>query len=100
MEWLIALFARLALLFIWLWTPLVDRAFHGGWLLPLLGILFLPLTTLAYILVSPSGSGVVGWGWLWIALAFLLDLGAHGYPARHAAQTRNRRTDKPQEVKW
>jgi len=36
-------FARLALIFVWVLTSLVNRAFHGGWLLPLLGILFLPL---------------------------------------------------------
>ena len=29
-------FARLALLVVWILTPLVNRAFHGGWLLPLL----------------------------------------------------------------
>lgn len=33
MIWFIALFARLALLVVWLSTPLVHRAFHGGWLL-------------------------------------------------------------------
>jgi hypothetical protein len=99
MEWLLAILARLALLFIWLWTPLVDRAFHGGWLLPLLGFLILPLTTLAYVLVSISGNGVVGWNWLWIILAFLLDLGAHSYPARHTIRARNKRNDMPQEVK-
>ena len=43
---LVAFFSRLALLVVWLTTPLVGRAFHGGWLLPLLGILLLPLTTL------------------------------------------------------
>ncbi len=83
---LIALFARLALLVVWVSTPLVDRAFHGGWLLPLLGIIFLPLTTLVYVLVYASGVGVTGWGWLWVVLAFLLDLGAHSsgaYTNRH-----------------
>jgi len=34
---LAALFARLALLVVWVSTPLVYRVFHGGWLLPLLG---------------------------------------------------------------
>ncbi len=59
----------------------------GGWLLPLLGILFLPLTTLVYVLVSAlSGSDVTGWGWLWVVLAFLLDLGVYGSPARRATQ--------------
>ncbi len=44
MSWLIALFARVALLVVWLATPLVNRAFQGGWILPLLGILILPIT--------------------------------------------------------
>jgi hypothetical protein len=84
---LAALFARLALLVLWVSTPLVNRTFHGGWLLPLLGIIFLPITTLVYVLVYYiSGSGVTGWGWLWVVLAFLLDLGAHSssaYANRH-----------------
>jgi hypothetical protein len=83
---LIALFARLALLVVWVSTPLVDRAFHGGWLLPLLGIIFLPITTLVYVLVYYISGGVTGWGWLWVVLALLLDLGAHSsgaYTNRH-----------------
>ena len=59
-------------------TALVSRAFHGGWLLPLLGIIFLPLTTLVYVLVYYISNGVTGWGWPWVVLAFLLDLGTHG----------------------
>jgi len=84
-------FGRLALLLVWLLTPLVNRAFQGGWLLPLLGFVFLPLTTLAYVLVySLSGSGVTGWGWLWVVLALLLDLGVYSSPARRATRTRSR----------
>ena len=89
MSWLIALFSRIALLCVWIWTPLVGRAFHGGWLLPLLGIIFLPITTLVYVLVDTlSGNGVTGWGWLWVVLALLLDLAAHSYPARSALRAR------------
>jgi hypothetical protein len=83
---LTALFARLALLVVWVSTPLVNRAFHGGWLLPLLGIIFLPITTLVYVLVYYISGSVTGWGWLWVVLAFLLDLGAHSsgaYTNRH-----------------
>ena len=83
---LIALFARLALLVVWISTPLVNRAFHGGWLLPLLGFLLLPLTTLVYVLVYYIAGGVTGWGWLWVVLALLLDLGTHSsgaYTNRH-----------------
>ncbi len=91
MSWLIALFARVALLVVWLTTPLVDRAFHGGWVLPLLGILFLPITALTYVLVYTIAGGVVSWNWLWIVLAILLDLAAHSFPARQTMQTRSKR---------
>ena len=97
MSWLVALFARLALLVVWLSTPLVYRAFHGGWLLPLLGILILPITTLAYVLVYYISGSVTGWGWLWVALALLLDLAAHSYPARQATQARSRRAGSPSQ---
>jgi hypothetical protein len=86
MSWFVALIARLALLVVWIVTPLVNRAFHGGWLLPLLGILFLPITTLAYVLVYDISGSVTGWGWLWVVLALLLDLGTHSsgaYTNRH-----------------
>ncbi len=78
---LFALFAasapRLALLFIWLFTPLVSRAFESVFLLPLLGIIFLPFTTLMYVLVWAPVVGVTGWGWVWVILGFLLDLGSY-----------------------
>ena len=73
-----ALFARVALLVIWFTTPLVDRAFHGGWIVPLLGILFLPLTALTYTVVFALAGSVTGLGWLWVAGALLLDLASYG----------------------
>jgi hypothetical protein len=79
---LVACFSRLALLVVWITTPLVSRAFHEGWILPLLGILFLPLTTLVYVLVYALGNGVTGWAWLWVVGAFLLDLASHGSGVR------------------
>jgi len=91
MSWLLALFSRVALLVVWLTTPLVNRAFHGGWILPLLGILFLPITTLTYVLVYDITGSVTGWGWLWVVLACLLDLAANSYPARSAARARRTR---------
>ncbi len=91
MSWFVALFARVALLVVWLSTSLVNRAFHGGWLLPLLGILLLPITTLTYVLVYSIAGSVSGWGWLWVALACLLDLAANSYPARNAARARRTR---------
>jgi hypothetical protein len=61
-------FPRLALLFVWLFTLLVNRSFSGGILLPLLGIIFLPFTTLIYVLVYIPGIGVTGWGCLCFAV--------------------------------
>jgi len=76
-----AFFPRLALLFVWLFTPLVNRAFHYTFLLPLLGIIFLPFTTLMYVLVYNPAVGVIGWGWFWVILGFLLDISSYGSSA-------------------
>lgn len=84
---LVALFARLAVVVMWISTPLVSRAFHGGWVLPVLGLLLLPITTLVYTIVFTLAGDVTGWAWLWVILAFLLDLGAHG-SAAHANRHR------------
>jgi hypothetical protein len=97
MSWFVALFARLALLVVWLSTPLVNRAFHGGWLLPLLGLILLPITALTYVLVYAISGSLTGWGWLWVVLAFLLDLAAHSFPARSAARARSTRGDSPSQ---
>ena len=70
---LLAVFApRLALLFLWLFTPLVSAAFDT-WFWPLLGVIFAPFTTLMYVfVVAPLGSTNI-WGWLCMILALLVD---------------------------
>ena len=78
MPCLFALFAaftpRLALLFLWLFTPMVNSVFHGAWLWPLLGIIFLPFTTLMYVLVvAPLGPTNI-WGWFAVLMGLLIDL--------------------------
>ena len=75
---LIAVFSpRLALLLMWIFTPWVDRAF-GPVIWPILGILFLPLTTLMYVVLwNTNGHGVTGWEWILVVLAFFVDLGSH-----------------------
>ena len=58
-----AFFPRLAVLFIWLARPASVRAALGSALVALIGILFLPFTTLMYVLlwtpdrVCPAGTG-------------------------------------------
>jgi hypothetical protein len=97
MSWSLALFSRIALLVVWLTTPLVNRAFHGGWILPLLGILFLPITALTYVLVYHISGSVTGWGWLWVVLAFLLDMAANSAPARSATRARRAGGSSPSQ---
>ena len=63
---------RLALAFTWIFTDFVDRA-YDEWIIPLLGFVFLPWTTLVYALVY-DGDGVNVLGWLLVALALLADL--------------------------
>jgi hypothetical protein len=69
-----ALAPRTLILLVWLARPvLVDNAFDG-FILPLLGIIFLPYTTLMFLLVHTSGLGVTGSDWIFIALAVALDV--------------------------
>lgn len=72
------MFPRLGVLFIWLARPVAfSAAFGGSWLWPLLGILFLPFTTLMYVLLW-SATGLTAWDWFWLFLAVLIDVGAIG----------------------
>jgi len=75
----IAIFSpRLALALTWIFTPWVDRAF-GPIIWPILGIIFLPLTTLVYVILwNTNGHGVVGWEWILVVLALLWDVSTHG----------------------
>lgn len=78
MPCLFAIFAavtpRLALLFYWIARPNMVSAAFNTWIWPLLGLIFLPFTTLFYVLLWTPGIGVTGWDWMWILLAALLDL--------------------------
>ena len=75
---LVALFSpRLAVGLMWIFTPWVDRAF-GPVVWPILGIIFLPLTTLLYVILwNTGGRGVTGWEWIFVILAFFGDVVAH-----------------------
>jgi hypothetical protein len=80
---LIALISpRLAFLILWIATNLVDRAFDSV-LVPLLGIVFFPITTLVYVLVYAPVTEVSGLGWVLVGIAFLLDISSYGGAARY-----------------
>ncbi len=64
---------RLVLAFMWIVGDRVNAAFDT-FIVPLLGLIFLPYTTIMYVLVWSPGIGVAGWDWLWIGLGVLLDI--------------------------
>ncbi len=65
------LFPRLGTIFIWLARPaLFNAAFKGSWFWPVLGIIFLPFTTLMYVILFP----MTGFDWFWIVMAVVIDL--------------------------
>ena len=68
------LFPRLALLIVWIARPALVGAAFNTFLLPLLGIIFLPFATLIYVIVYTPGVGPRG---------LRLVLGDPRRPARH-----------------
>ena len=78
---------RLGIIFLWAFTNYVSRSFDT-WIWPLLGLIFLPWTTLLYILVAAPAGGITFWGWLFVALGLLMDIGSHlnSYGSRGQAQ--------------
>ncbi len=86
MPCLVALLAlispRLALIALWLFSDLLDRAYED-WIVPVLGFLLLPWTTLAYAAMWSVGSDrVSGLEWLIVILAFVIDLGSYAQGRR------------------
>jgi hypothetical protein len=72
---------RFALFVVWLSSGRIDAAF-GSWLWPVLGFLFLPWTTLMYVLAWGPLQGVSGAGWILVALGVAADLAT--YSARES----------------
>lgn len=69
-----AFFPRLGVFFIWLARPALFQAAIPSALVAVLGVIFFPLTTLMYVLLW-SPNGLTGFDWIWLALAFALDIG-------------------------
>lgn len=73
---------RLALVALVLFSDIIGRAYDGV-LVPLLGFILLPWTTLAYAVMWISGTHeVTGIEWFIVVLAFLGDLGVYGSSRR------------------
>jgi hypothetical protein len=66
---------RLALILMWLFTDWIGRAFDS-FVIPLLGFIFLPLTTVIYVFVAPNGLST--FNWILLIVGVLIDLGSYG----------------------
>jgi len=71
---------RFGFLVFWLFPygQLKISAALNGWFWPLLGLIFLPWTTLMYVLLFP----IVSLDWIWLGLALFADIA--GYAASAA----------------
>jgi hypothetical protein len=68
---------RVILLFLWIFTDYLSRA-YGSWFWPTLGFFLLPTTTLAYAIAQNAFDGVKGWGLVVVIIGVALDLGVFG----------------------
>jgi hypothetical protein len=67
-------FPRIAFAIYWIARPnVIQVVFNGVWIWPLLGLIFLPFTTLMYTILWSVGGLSTG-DWLWVALAAVLDI--------------------------
>lgn len=70
-------FPRIALLLLFLLSNYLEHAYHGL-IIPLLGFVFLPLTTLAYAWMVNSRLPTTGVNLLILIIAVVIDLGGIG----------------------
>jgi hypothetical protein len=68
---------RIVLFVLWLFTNYLSRAFDG-FVLPFLGFLFLPATTLAYAIAQNELGGVNGLGLIVVLIGLAVDIGLLG----------------------
>ena len=67
-------FPRIALVLLFLFSTYLERAYHGL-LVPLVGFIFLPLTTLAYAWMVNTAQPLAGLNLIILIVAVVVDLG-------------------------
>jgi hypothetical protein len=86
-------FPRLVLFLVWLFGGNYLASAFSSFVWPLLGFLFLPLTTLAFVYATHSFGaphGLEPFGWILVGLAAAADLGLIGGGGHSARRWRNR----------
>ena len=65
---------RFGALFWWLVQPLRWQTTFDTYLVPILGLIFLPWTLLMVVAIAPGMGGIQGFDWVWVGLAFAIDI--------------------------
>ncbi len=68
----------------WLADPARWQLAFDSWVLPLLGFIFMPWLTLAYVLVAPGG--INGFDWVVLLMAFVVDIAMYSGSAARGRQ--------------
>lgn len=76
---------RLGIILLWAFTNVVSRAYNGI-LMPLLGLIFLPWTTLFYLLVAGATGTVNFGGWLFVGIGLIMDLANYSQSYTYRSQ--------------
>lgn len=84
---LVLMFPRVILFLMWLFSNYLDRAYHGL-VIPLLGFIFLPITTIVYAWMVNSHLPIQGFNLIILIIAVLLDAGSHGTSAGYYRRRR------------
>ncbi len=73
---------RIILVLMFFFSSYLEHAYHGI-LIPLLGFIFLPWTTLLYAWLVNNGMPIVGFNLILMVIAVIIDLSAHGGGVYH-----------------
>ena len=71
-------FSRIFLIMFWIARPGMMNLAFNTFILPCLGFLFLPFTTLMYVLLVQGVGRLQGLDYLWLLLAVLIDVASIG----------------------
>ena len=66
------------LLFVWIARPAMMNATFSTFIIPCLGFMILPFTTLMYVFLMQGVGAIQGLDWLWLFLAALMDIASIG----------------------
>ena len=60
------------------WELAFSQWFSGNlwWVWAMVGVIFIPWTTIMFVIVAPGG--VEGWDWLWLGLMLAADIFSYG----------------------